>query len=90
MKQETLQAAFAHASTLLRRPHLQIRKLRNAVNAASSLQGLYPPAGFAKAIKDMHILWTSVELPTVAILQQALHIDVVKKIELLHFPKDII
>ena len=88
VKQETLQAAFA--STLLRHPRPQIRQLRNAVTVASSLQGLYPPAGFAKATKHMSILWTSVELPTVAILQQALHTNIVKETELLHCPQDII
>ena len=38
----------------------------------------------------MSILWTSVELPTVAVLQQALHTNVVKETELLHRPQDII
>ena len=90
VKQETLQAAFAHASTLLRHPHPQIRQLKNAVNAASSLQGLYPPAGFAKDTKEMNILWTYVELPTVATLPQALHTHVVKETELLYCPQDII
>ena len=90
VKQKTLQAALARASTLLRHPRPQIRQLKNVVTAASSLQGQYPPAGFAKATKDMHILWTSIELPTVAILQQALHTNVVKETELLHCPQDII
>ena len=56
VKQETLQAAFVHASALLQHPQPRIRQLRNAVTAASSLQGLYPPAGFAKAAKDMNIM----------------------------------
>ena len=90
VKQETLQAAFVHASALLQHPQPRIRQLRNAVTAASSLQGLYPPAGFAKAAKDMNILWTSVKLPTEATLQQALHTDIVKETELLHCPQDII
>ena len=79
VKQETLQAALAHASTVLKHPRPQIRQLKNAVTAASSLQRLYPPAGFATATKDMSKLWTSVELPTTAILQQALHTNVVKE-----------
>ena len=90
VKQETLQAAFVHASALLKHPQPRIRQLRNAVTAASSLQGLYPPAGFAKAAKDMNILWTSIKLPTEATLQQALHTDIVKETELLHCPQDII
>ena len=56
VKQETLQAALAHASTTLRHPRPQIRQLKNVVTAASSLQGLDPPAGFAKATKDMSTL----------------------------------
>ena len=36
------------------------------------------------------MLWTSVEMPTGAILQQALHTTVVKVTELLHCPQDII
>ena len=79
-----------HASALLQHPQPRIRQLRNAVTAASSLQGLYPPAGFAKAAKDMNIIWTSVKLPTEATLQQALHTDIVKETELLHCPQDII
>ena len=78
VKQETLQAAFVHASTLLQHPELRMRQLRYAVTAAGSLEGLYPPAKFAKAAKDMNMLWTSVELPTEASLQQALHTNVVK------------
>ena len=89
-KQETLQAAFVHASALLQHPQPRIRQLRNAVTAVSSLQGLYPPAGFAKSAKDMNILWTSVKLPTEATLQQALHTEIVKETELLHCPQDII
>ena len=36
------------------------------------------------------MLWTSVELPTEASLQQALHANIVKETELLHSPQDII
>lgn len=90
VKQETLQAGFVHASTLLQHPQPRIRQLRNAVTAASSLQGLYPPARFAKASKDTNVLWTSVELPAEASLQQALHTNIVKETELLHSPQDII
>ena len=36
------------------------------------------------------MLWTSVELPTEASLQQALHANIVKETELLHSPKGII
>ena len=90
MNQETLQAAFAHAATLLQHPPPRVRQLRSAVTATSSLQGLYPPAGFAKAAKDMNKLWTHAALPTEATLQQALHTDVVQETELLHYPQDII
>ena len=90
VKQETLQAAFAHASTLLQHPRPQITQLRNTVTAASSLQGLYPPAGFTKAAEDMNTLWTSVELPTEATLQQALYTNIVKETELLHCPQNTI
>ena len=90
VKQETLQAAFAHAATLLQHPPPRVRQLRSAVTATSSLQGLYPPAGFAKAAKDMNKLWTHAALPTEATLQQALHTDDVQETELLHYPQDII
>ena len=89
IEQETLQAAFAHVATLLKHPQPQIRQLRNAVTATSSLQGLYTPAGFAKAAKEMNTWWTSAELLTKAILQQSLHKSVVKVTKLLHCPHDI-
>ena len=76
--------------TLLQHPQPQIRQLRNAVTAASSLQGLYPPAGFAKAAKDMNMLWTSIELLSEDSLQQVLHANIVKETELLHSAQDII
>ena len=38
----------------------------------------------------MNILWTSVELPTEASLQQELNANIVKETELLHSPQDII
>ena len=40
------------------------------------------PAGFAKAAKDMDTLWTAVELPTEASLQQTSHANIVKETEL--------
>ena len=73
VKQETLQTVFAHATTLLQYPPSQVRQRRNAVTATSSLQGLYPLAGFTKAAKDMNMMWTRVALPTEATLEQALH-----------------
>ena len=86
---DTVSSLYACIDTVAT-PTTAIRQLRNAVTAASSLQGLYPPAGFAKAAKDTNMLCTSVQLPTEASLQQALHANIVKETELLHSPQDII
>ena len=90
VKQDTLQTAFAQAATPLRHPQPQIRPIRNTVTATSSLQGLYPPAGFAKAAEELNTPWTHMELPTEVTLQQALQTNIVKETRLLHCPQDII
>ena len=56
----------------------------------NTLLCLYLPAGFAKAVKDMHWLWKHIALPTEATLQQAVHTNIVRKTELLHCPQNII
>ena len=91
VKRDTLQTAFAQAATLLQHPQPQIRQIRNIVTATSSLQGLYPPAGFAKAAEELNMPWTvtHMELPTEVTLQQALHTNIVKETKLLHCPQDI-
>ena len=79
VKLDTLQTAFAQAATLLQHPQPQIRRIRNTVTATSSLQGLYRPAGFAKAAEELNAPWTHMELPTEVTLQQALHTNIVKE-----------
>ena len=62
-KKKTLQAALAHVATLSTLKDPQIKQLRNAVTATSSLRGVYSPAGFAKAAEELNMLWTHVDCP---------------------------
>ena len=98
VKQDTLQTAFVQAAILLQHPqplcattaNQTIVRIRDTVTATSSLQGLYPPAGFAKAAEELNTQWTHMELPTGVTLQQALHTNIVKETKVLHCSQDII
>lgn len=73
-KQDWLQCAYAHAATKLKhaQQHQHTGQLRNYVNSASHLQGVYPPLGSSYSDNDSRPIWSVAPGSTVNDLQQAL------------------
>ena len=92
VKQDWLQRAFADATTNLKHAHQMqhTTQIRNYVDTASHLQGLYPPPGFSTAENGPCPKWSVAPVPTASDLQHALDQNVVVKTTLLHNPEHII